>query len=228
MSTEIAARCMGLSVPQSPFLNETRIRRIEAARYEGQEIAGALHVVREGDRVLELGAGLGIVGGVTALNAKPEALLSFEANPAMIPHIEALYACNDLADRAKVRNAVLLSTPDQPDSVTFHVHNSFLGSSLVDTPARKTTPVDVSVEDFETVRRDFAPTVMLVDIEGGEKELLDNADLDGIRAIVIEFHPGVYGIDGMRACKARLKAAGFEKVPEHSTRTVWTCTRTLH
>ena len=88
----IAALCKGVRVPHSPFLNETRIRRIQEARYEGEEIAGALHVVRQGDRVLEMGAGLGVVSAVTALNARPARILSFEANPALIPHIRALHA----------------------------------------------------------------------------------------------------------------------------------------
>mgnify|MGYP002376163971 CR=1 FL=1 len=47
------ARCHDVEVPPSPFLNETRIARINAGRYEGQEIAGALTVIRPGDRVLE-------------------------------------------------------------------------------------------------------------------------------------------------------------------------------
>ena len=79
--TEYVALCKGVRVPHSPFLTETRIARINAERYEGDEIAGALAVVRPGDRVLELGAGLGIVGAVTAKNAAPDAVLSFEANP---------------------------------------------------------------------------------------------------------------------------------------------------
>ncbi len=43
------AECHGVKVPDSPMLNPTRIDRINGARYEGQEIAGALEVVREGD-----------------------------------------------------------------------------------------------------------------------------------------------------------------------------------
>ena len=94
LDQSIAAVCKGVRVPHSPFLNETRIRRIDEARYEGEEITGALAVVREGDRVLELGAGLGVVGSVTALNARPAKVMSFEANPALIPHIRAMHVEN--------------------------------------------------------------------------------------------------------------------------------------
>lgn len=223
--TAYAALCMGVRVPHSPYLTETRIARINAARYEGDEIAGALSVVRPGDRVLELGAGLGLVGAVVATNAHPEAVLSFEANPELIPHLHALYAQNGLEDRIALRNAVLVSAPDRPDTVTFHLHNSYLGSSLIENPSRRTRAVEVPTEDFRAVVEAFRPTVLIMDIEGGELDLLKYAELGGLRAVVIEFHPGVYGKDGMQACKGLLKRAGFRKLDRASTRLVWTCTR---
>jgi FkbM family methyltransferase len=220
-----AATCKGVKVPPSPFLNETRIKRMEEARYEGEEIAGALSVVREGDRVLEMGAGLGVVGAVTAFNAKPEAVLSFEANPALIPHIENLYKLNGLQDVIEVRNQVVISAPERPETMTFHVHNSFLGSSLVDNDKRKTTPVEVDTVAFDEVLEEFKPDVLIMDIEGGELEFLTHANLRGIRAVVIEFHPGVYGKEGTGVCKDALRSAGFLKQEDVSTRFVWTCAR---
>ncbi|MCK5501358.1 MAG: FkbM family methyltransferase, partial [Tritonibacter mobilis] len=126
VTQEVAATCLGVKVPQSSFLTETRIDRINAARYEGQEIAGALHVIREDDRVLEVGAGLGVVGAVIATNAKPEKVLSFEANPELVPVIRALHQMNDLGDQVELRNQVLFAGTDRPDSMEFHLRNSFL------------------------------------------------------------------------------------------------------
>ncbi|WP_136443141.1 FkbM family methyltransferase [Pacificoceanicola onchidii] len=225
--TATAVECKGVRVPPSPFLTETRIRRIAEARYEGEEIAGALSVIGPSDRVLELGAGLGIVGAVIARNARPEAVLSFEANPDLIPHIKALHALNALEDRIELRNRVLLSSPNRPEAVTFYLRNSFLGSSLIDQDARQTRPVSVPTESFDTVRRAFRPTVLVMDIEGGELDLLKHADLSGIRAVVIEFHPNAYGIDGAKTCKDILREQGFRQDMSVSTRFVWTCTRAV-
>ena len=222
---EAAALCMGVRVPPSPFLTETRIERIAQERYEGDEIAGALAVVRPGDRVLEMGAGLGVVGAVTAKNARPAAVLSFEANPELIPHIRALHRENGLEDIIELRNAVLVSAPDRPATTPFHLHNSFLASSLIDPPGRDTQSVEVPTADFDATMRAFRPDVLLMAIEGGELEFLKHADLGGVRAVVLEFHPGVYGKAGMQACKSILKTAGFEKLDGPSTRLVWTCTR---
>lgn len=222
---EIAAQCHGVDVPQSPFLNDNRIRRINAARYEGQEIAGALNVVREGDNVLELGAGLGIVGAVTARNRKPARVVSFEGNPNLIPHIRALYDLNGLGDVIEVRNQVLISAPDRPESLPFQLHNSFLGSSLQRDPASARETVQVPTASYDDLRAELTPDILLMDIEGGELEFLEHADLTGIRSVVVEFHPGVYDVAGMRQCKSILRDAGFVNDPDLSTRTVWVASR---
>jgi len=223
-SAEAAAECHGVRVPPSPFLNDTRIERINAGRYEGQEVQGALAVIRPGDRVLEMGAGLGLVGAIAAQNTAPEAVLSFEANPALIPHIRALYELNGLQDTIAVHNQVVISAPDRPETMPFHVRNSFLGSSLIDSDNRATTVVQVPTIAYDEITRAFAPDVLLMDIEGGELEFLRHASLEGLRAVVIEFHPEAYGRDGMRECKRILERAGFRKEPGLCTRHVWTCT----
>lgn len=225
--TTVAATCMGIDVPDSPFLNETRIARINAARYEGQEIAGACKVTTSDDRVLEMGAGLGVVGAVVAKTCSPQQVKSYEANPALLEHINALYGLNNLTGTISVTNQVLLSAPDRQDTIPFYVKNSFLGSSLIDADNRQTKRVDVPTGDFNALCFDYKPTVLIMDIEGGELEILRHADLSGIRAVVIEFHPEAYGVPGMRECKRVLTEAGFVKDDEVSTRTVWTCTREI-
>ncbi len=225
LSEEVAAVCLGLKVPQSPFLNANRIQRIEAARYEGQEIKGALHVVQESDRVLEVGAGIGVVSGVVALNAKPEKVLSFEANPALVPTIQMLHKINGLEGRVELRNQVLYAGEGRPETMPFYVHESYLGSSLIERKGRSAQTVDVPTVAMEEVIAELNPTVLIMDIEGGELALLEVMPLDPFRAIVIEFHPGAYEIAGMRRCKTILREAGFQKVEEVSTRNVWTCVR---
>jgi len=223
--TDCVAECLGVRVPASRFLHETRIERINAAQYEGQEIAGALHVVNGDDVVLEIGAGIGLVGAVIATNAKPRRVHAFEANPDLIPEIENLYQINDLGDRISVENTVLISAEQRPETVPFYLHKSYLGSSLTDPGARTRKQVEVKTADFNATCAALKPTVLVMDIEGGELDLLRHADLTPFRAIVVEFHPKTYGIGGMRACKTILREAGFGRVEQVSTRTVWTCLR---
>ncbi|WP_293577304.1 FkbM family methyltransferase [Phaeobacter sp.] len=222
---QIVASCHGVDVPDSPYLNETRIRRINESRYEREEIAGVLSVVGPDDRVLEVGAGIGLVGAIAAKACHPETVLSFEGNPQLIPVIRDLYATNGLESRISVRNAILVAGADQPKSMPFHIRKSYLGSSLLNPGQRPSQVVDVPTADFSTVCQVLNPTVLVMDIEGGELELLQNIDLTGFRAVVIEFHPDVYGVPGMRSCKRALLDAGFVKQEDVSTRKVWTCVR---
>jgi FkbM family methyltransferase len=217
----IAATSHGVAVPESPFLTPARIERINAARYEGDEIAGALALVRPGDRVLELGAGLGVVGAVAALNRAPERVVSYEANPNLIRHIRILHALNGLSARMDLRHAVLMAGADLPPTVRFHLHASYLGSSL----AGQGTPVDVPVHAWSDVVSDLRPDALLCDIEGGEADLLMAADLSPLRAVVVEFHPKAYGVPVMRALKRRLREVGLAPVAGLSSRTVWAASR---
>lgn len=219
-AVEIAANCLGVEVPASPFLHEKRIARINAARYEEHEILGALRCVRAGDAVLELGAGLGIVGAVVARNLRPSRVRSFEANPALIPHIRALYALNGLEAVISVENRLLIAAPDRPETMALHLTNSYLGSSLLET-ARVRDTVEVPTGDFNEACAEAE--VLIMDIEGAELDILRHADLRNLRAVVLEFHPEAYGVQGMQEAKEILRKAGFERIESCSTRTVWAC-----
>lgn len=220
-----AAHYKGVDVPPSPFMNEMRIKRINAGRYEGQEIAGGLAVVQKGDTVLELGAGIGVVGAVVSKNCVPKKHVAFEANPNLIPHIEEIYKLNKLTRRSKVRNEVLMSDTDRPEHVSFYLHKSFLGSSLTKENKREGSEVSVPTASLEVTMEELKPDVVLMDIEGGELDILPHMDLTHVRAVVVEFHPGVYEREGMITCKDVLRQAGFSPIKDLSTRMVWVATR---
>lgn len=206
--------------PHAQYLPPRRIERIRNGRYEWQEIAGALHVVRPGDRVLELGAGIGIVGAVIAKNRAPVRILSYEANPALIGYAREMHRINGLDAIIDLRNAVLMSEPDAPATTGFHVHASFLGSSLIAPAGRRSTLVEVAVERLGAVTADFTADVMVIDIEGGELAFFRHADLSALRAVIVELHPKVYGQDGLAECLARLEAAGLRRIEAVSHPTV--------
>lgn len=206
--------------PHRQYLPERRIERIRNGRYEWQEIAGALHAIRPGDRVLELGAGIGIVGAVIAKNRAPARILSYEANPALIGYARAMHRANGLGEVIELRNAVLMSDPDAPATTDFHVHASFLGSSLIAPAGRRSTRVAVAVERLAAVTADFSPEVMVIDIEGGELAFFRHADLSKLRAVIVELHPKVYGQDGLAECLALLHSAGLARIEAVSHPTV--------
>lgn len=215
----------GIKVPLGPHLGQGHRLRIQSGGYEGEEVAGVGVLIQPGDRVLECGAGIGLVGALTVVSGAAEAVLSFEGNPRLIEPIRALHALNGLQERMEVRHQILLAGPDQPASIRFNVRGNFLGSRLADSSERGHM-IEVATADYATVKAEFRPNVILMDIEGGELEFLKHADLSGIRGIIIEFHPQIYDVPGMRACKDILRGQGFEPMPG-SSRSVWAAARAL-
>ncbi|TAG11082.1 MAG: hypothetical protein EAZ40_17410, partial [Rhodobacterales bacterium] len=56
------------------------------------------------------------------------------------------------------------------------------------------------------------PTVLCCDIEGAELEVLATP-LTGIRLVVVELHPGIYGAEGEARVRKTLVAQGFQPEP---------------
>lgn len=182
----------GIRVPMDGFHHGrttwTTFKFVCRGDYEGPEVKALLGLVRTGDRLLELGGGLGIVSGVAAKAAGNATLLTFEANPKLIPHISTLHALNGLTN-AEIRNQLVLPKAD-PQGRTFFVHNSFGASSIVEHKKVAGT-VELPVVAFDDVVAEFRPDVLICDIEGAEAELFDGIDLSGFRAAVIEVHPSI-------------------------------------
>lgn len=129
---KIIAEYKGLKVPDSPYARRTGGSRFRDGKYERKEREIGEALLKDGDRILELGAGLGFVGGYLAFSRPSVELWSFEANPNLVPHVERTYAVNEISDRAHVSNQVVLTGKDLPASAQFHIYNCYLGSSLFD------------------------------------------------------------------------------------------------
>ncbi len=209
----VVATVQGVRVPDAPHLGPGMIRDMIAGRYEARELRAALGGILPGERVLELGAGSGLVGAAIARNTGAAEVRSFEANPDLIPHIRRLYAHNGLQDRIAVSHAVVLAEPDAPATMTFHVRGNFLGSGInITRGAARARAITVPVVRYGELARDFPHQVIVMDIEGAERAFLDHADLSGVRLVVAELHRAHYGREGMKACRAALARAGLRPV----------------
>lgn len=209
--TEIVATYHGVAVPRTEILGPGMIASLNAGRYERSEVICGLAAIPPGSRILELGAGAGVVGAVLARNCAPKAILSVEANPNLLPHIERLHRHNGLDGVISVRHGVVLSDPEAPPSVEFFVSGNFLGSGLQPRAGKRARQVEVPVLRYDELRRTFPHDAIMMDIEGAELEFLRHADLRGVAVVVAEFHREIYGRDGMQDCRRFLGKAGLEK-----------------
>ncbi|HMO08872.1 MAG TPA: FkbM family methyltransferase [Paracoccaceae bacterium] len=198
----------GLTVPLNRTgMNAEIVRAILSHSYEDPEIRGLRRVVRPGDRVLELGSGLGVVTALAARAAAPGGqVLSFEANPGMIPETRAFLQSHGISN-VEIRHAVLIPGVAPGETRDFHLASSFaVGSLLGGTGRRSREVIAVPSEDLNATVAAFAPDVLLCDIEGGEADLIPALDASGLRAVVIELHPdrlSAATLDTIRAALAR-------------------------
>lgn len=205
----IVATFHGIEVPDAPHLGKGMIASLKDGKYERREVECGLQAIRPGARILEMGAGSGVVGAVLAHHLKPAAMLSIEANPNLLPHIRGLYAHNGLSDTITLRHAVVFSTPDAPETAEFFVHGNFLSSGLVARNVDKAVPVQVPVLRYGDLKAEFPHDAIMMDIEGGELDFLRHADLGGVDVFIAEMHRDMYGREGMRECRSLLDKAGF-------------------
>lgn len=200
----------GIRVPFDGFhlgrTTWTTFKFVYRGDYEGPEVNALLGLVRKGDRLLELGGGLGIISGVAANAADNAHLLIFEANPALIPHIKTLHKLNGLTN-TEIRNQLVFPKADAQGR-SFFVHNSFGASSVVEHKKVAGT-VEVPVVAFPDVVAEFRPDILICDIEGAEAELFDGIDLSGFRAAVIEVHPSLVSPEKIKRLFETCLSAGL-------------------
>lgn len=198
----------GIRIPFVPAIITPKIERpLRNNRYEGGECAALRKILRKGDRVLEFGSGLGLLSTVAAKVPGIDSVTTVEANPDLIPLIRETHRLNG-AGQIDLRNAVV--HPQPGGHIDFFLRKDFWGSSISDQPAGFLRTARVERLSIGALIDDVAPTVIVCDIEGGELGLFDHADLSGVRALIIEFHAGIYGPEGEAAILSVLQQKGFQ------------------
>jgi FkbM family methyltransferase len=180
--------------------------------YEEHECDIVERIVQRGDRILEIGAGIGLVSLLATRFAGEGQVLSCEANPALEPLIRANYALNGWKPNLRM-GAVAASA----GTVTFHQNDNLLSSSRID---RKLAGKAISVEanSIGELLEAHDANIIIMDVEGSETELLASADLSKVTSIIVEMHPHIVGEDEIGKLMGKLKSEGFSvKDQRHKT-----------
>lgn len=187
---------------------------LSSGNYEQPEVDGLSRVLRPGDRVLELGAGLGIVTAIASRAIGADgAIVTYEANPKLLQDTTTFLRKHGI-DNVELRGAVLVPKAANGETREFHVSRVFAVSSLVlyaGSTSHKT--ISVPAETANDVIADFGPDVLICDIEGGEAELIPAIDATGMRAVVIEMHPKRVSADLLDKVRQSLEAQGLKQDP---------------
>lgn len=181
----------GLQVPlRRTGMDDGVLLAIARNNYEVPEITGVRQVVKPGDRVLELGSGLGVVTAIAAQSCAPDgAVLSFDANADMIPDTVKFLFDHNITN-VDIRHSVLVPDSGPGNTREFFLNKSFASSSLREQKSRALLrSIQVPTVNANKLIGEFRPDILVCDIEGAEAELIPALSFDTFRAVVIELHP---------------------------------------
>jgi FkbM family methyltransferase len=193
----------GVRIARSPRYTIPVLESLASGSYELPEARIMRHALAPDDTVLELGTGLGYLSILCARMLGSERVHTYEANPALKPIIENQYALNQVAPRL---NICLLG--EAHGEITFYLMKNFWSSSTIQRHP-KAKPIQVPVKPFNEVRAAIRPNFLIVDIEGGERDLFRFAQLEGVDKLCIELHPHVIGQSAVDAVVAAIIHQGL-------------------
>lgn len=202
----------GIRLPLTDAVSEEMRAILYSGRYEEREYELLSALLQPGDRVLELGSGLGFVTVLCALRCGSERVTTVEANPHLLSSLRTTFLCNGVSPRLIPG---IVSAQGQPQ--TLFVSRNFWSSSTHDRGGKPTPVLGVK---FESLLAELEPTVLVIDIEGGEMSLIDAVIAPCVRAIVIELHAAVTGVEGASQVRDWVARQGFRAAQDFGDRSV--------
>ena len=186
---------------------------LKAGRYEAKEARLVPSVVREGDRVLELGAGVGVITAIMARTPGVR-IRSYDANPYTL----------DLARRVGQANGLVnvvfshgLVTAGPSGSHPFYIREDFWMSSLIKEQGPYREVIETPSLDVDQLISSHGINVLVMDIEGAEQQLLGASRLEGIDRVFLELHDHLYGLGGVQDVFRSMLERNFSYDPRSSS-----------
>lgn len=204
----------GILIPIfNQLYSDNIIQSIRSGTYESYEACELDSLIQSGEVILEIGAGCGFISSYCAKNPNTQAVFCIEANPALIPVIRFTHKINDI--HAVLFHEIL--SPEEGES-DFYLHEQFWASGTHGIGKK----IKVKTTLFQKRLDEIRPTMLIIDIEGGEESLFENVDLTGVNKIMLEIHPLIIGRKGVKKLFDLLSAQNFHYDMCHSSHGVVT------
>lgn len=189
------------------LLSKKEIRGLYKGKHEKAETLILRTIIEPTDRIVEIGAGFGMTGILCAQIVGHNNIVCFEANEELAPIIEKNSRLNNVA-----LNVVFSPVTSHGKTCEFYRTSTFIGSGTTKTDATLTTQKRESVA-LHDILDQYHPNTLIVDIEGGESDLL-LAPIDGVEKIIVEIHPHKTSNASLNKMLASLMQQGFVQIHE--------------
>jgi FkbM family methyltransferase len=191
-------------------IDPTVVDAMRAGTYESGELRALAAALRADDVVMELGTGIGLLSAFCAQRVGGDRVFTFEANPELEPRIRETFQLNGVKPTLE-----MCMLGERPGEADFFVHDAFWGSNAIDQTGA-VRRVRVPVRPLNQALARIRPSLLVMDIEGAEAELLRFMDLNGVDRVVGEFHERMLGRATADAMISGMYAQGFFIVRESS------------
>lgn len=189
-------------------LNDRLRGRLRDGGYEHYERAHIRAYLRPGDRVLDLGSGAGLVAIVAARIVGAANVTTVEPNPEMHQALRRNLRRNAGEELRLIKGAVV-GDGYAEKTVTLNLRSAFWAASIGGPPGKNPRLVDVPAKKLSRLIAARDATVLSMDIEGAEADLLAAPLPAQIRLVLMELHPGIYGEAVRDRLLASLEGQGF-------------------
>lgn len=182
---------------------------IRAGSYDADMIALLPRAVRPGDRVLVIGAGLGVLSSLIAMSPEVERVIAVEANTALINYLQRTHALNGV--EVETVNAVLAE--GKKGRVPFFARRDIRTSSLLPHDRSWQQVMMVPFMDLGLILEEERISLIVSEIPVASAQLLAEARLRRVERILLstaDNPDAAWAEDG--AC-TRLVARGYVGEP---------------
>jgi len=138
--------------------------------------------IAPGDRVLVIGAGLGVASTIVARDERVDRVIAVEANTSLIPYLDRVYALNGVTEIETV-NAVLAE--GKKGRVPFFTRRDMRTSSLLPHDRSWQQVVMVPFMDLNLILTEERISLVICDIPVESARLLAEADLAAVERILV-------------------------------------------
>jgi len=202
----------------SNIISDNIIKAIEAGYYEKEESHLLPSIIQKGERILEIGGGLGFISTMAANHPNTKEILVYEANPILCDYIKQTFKTNKVKNGA-VKNGIL-SNNMKDKTKNFYLRSDFWASSLSPGPFGYDKVAEIEVVNVNQVIIDFQPSMIICDIEGGEIDLFRNINLENVSKVFMEIHQNATGRQSIIDLFNYLHSRGFHYDQWHSSGSV--------
>jgi len=140
--------------------------------------------LRKGERILELGGGMGLTAAFCAMKTQAQVHV-VEPNADLSDIIRRQFAVNQVEKFFSIEQTCAINRSGQ---IPFFLHPELWRSTLFPDPTEKYKKVMVETKSLQELLEEHPSEVLIVDIEGGETELFESKVPVCVKKLFVEIH----------------------------------------